>query len=501
MQILLGVWDGRESKPLRFTEIKNATGWNSRKTTDMLKIAVKEGYVDKYVVNRAALYRSRLTDYRGYFDALMFLKRVDSVNRKQGMILSTEAPLSLFLSYHVLAYGIPPSRQLSALEEEMLSSILSRMSAAFNDYAHLCTAVKERQQFEEGSPLPSSVKRNMFARDVDDALGSLSVAAAHQIYGDLLWEHIFFKLMHDVRFALEKGSLDLTGPIELLNCSPYLAKLALELAKEIRTGGLSDYSDPDPETTERLFSFNRTVDPFEETTKDIAVVITPSPQAMEEFACQVGKIVADEYDVWKTPDVMEESITTRSEILWDDVFEFSDGKTYTRRDLLRESICNTLASLRYGPEGPFAESDRKFMKKDRNLSEVFSLEEITAMISTVEDIIRRTKKFYDMIDKGEVLDTIQRDPEWFSDEELHAFHLAQHVANSARWTKKFGKDITDCFELPGRSKEIDKLATEYQSRVEEELARRQFTNGTPRNRGPGKKKMRRSKKDIETRKS
>jgi len=426
-----------------------------------------------------------LADYRGYFDALTFLMRIDSINRKQGTVLSADLPLHSFLSYHVLAYGTPPSQELSSLEQEMLFSIFSRMSAAFNDYASLCAAIKERQRLEDINPLPPSVKRTMFARDEDEEPGSLSVAAAHRIYGDVFWEHVFSKIMHDVRFALEKGSLDCTGPIELLNCSPHFAKLALALAKKIHAGKLSEYVDPDSETTDRLTSIRRTENPYEEAMKDIAVVITPSPQALEEFACQVGKIVADEYEVWKTPDLMERSITTRGKSLWDDVFNLHNGQTYTRRDLLRESVCDTLASMRCGLNEPFAESDRKFMKRDRHLTEIFSSEEILAMISKIEDIIRRAGKFYDMIGKGQVLDTIQHDPEWFSDEELHSFHLAQNVRIAAGWTKMFRTDGPVRLEFGRHSKALDELAKGCQSKVEEELNKRQLIRETIRDQNHG----------------
>jgi len=331
---LLGAFDERMSEPMHFAKIKRVTGWNNRKTTDMLKKAVKEGYMEKSKVGHATLYRSKIADYKGYFDALQFLSRVDWINRKNGTVLSTDVPLSLFSHLHVLAYGTPPAKELTPLEQEMLFYILSRMSFAFNDYVSLSVAIQKRKKWEETDCLPLSVKSEMFSREECEKFPPLNVRAAGKIYGDVLWEHIFAKISRDIRFALEKGSMDFTGSIELLNCKPHFAKLALKLAKKIYAGELSNYEDKDPETTEKLAAMNRHEDPFSEGPKDLAVLVTPSPESLDEFANQVGKIVKDTFDVWSTEDFMESSIKTKGETLWEDVFDFGDGKHYVRRDVL-----------------------------------------------------------------------------------------------------------------------------------------------------------------------
>jgi len=466
---LLGALDERMSKPLHFAEVKKITGWNNRKTTDLLTKAVKEGYVEKHKVGHATLYRSKIADYKGYFDALQFLTRVDWINRRNGTVLSTDVPLALFSRCHVLAYGIPPTKKLTPLEEEMLFTILSRMSFAFSDYTSLSDAIQKRQRWEEAGCLPLSVKSAMFSHEEREESLPLDVRAASKIYGDVIWEHIFTKISRDIRFALEKGSMDFTGPIELLNCNPYFAKLALKLAKKIYAGELSDYDETDPETTKKLAAMNRHEDSFSEGAKDLAVLVTPSPESLDEFANQVGKIVKDAFDVWSTEDFMESSIKTKGETLWEDVFDFGDGQHHVRRDMLREGICDTLASMRSGYGEPISASDRKFMLRDRNLTDVFSSDVIRAMISKIEDVIRRANKFYCMIEKGQALDEIRKDPEWFTDEELHEFHLAQKVYTAAEWERSFGTLGPVSFEFRRDSKETDEIAKGYQARVRTEL--------------------------------
>jgi len=113
------------------------------------------------------------------------------------------------------------------------------------------------------------------------------------------------------------------------------------------------------------------------------------------------------------------------------------------------------------------------MLKDRNLTDVFSSDVIRAMISKVEDVIRRASRFYCMIEKGQSLDEIKRDPEWFTDEELHEFRLAQNVEASAEWDRAFGTSGPVAFGFRTDSAEIDEIAKGYQALVKRELNRGQ----------------------------
>lgn len=464
---LLKIWNGRETEPIRFTEIKAATGWESSMTNRVLKAALEEGYLEKLTLKRATYYRFRLADYRGYFDALQFLARIDSACRRSGKVLSVEHPVYSFIHTHVLAYGVPPEKNMTSIEKEMLFTIFARLTKAFYDYANFCHTVQKRQRLEQTQVLPDSVKSNLFAQD-DDLQKPLSIAAAHSIYGDILWEHIFDKIVWNIRFALEKASLDFTGPIELLNCTDQFTNLAMRLAKDIYAGKLSAYEDPDPEAMEKLGALEEFENPFEEGPRDIAVVLMPSPQSMDEFASQVGKIVEDQYNTWNNPEFMAEDIKQRGDTIWSDVYQFNEFQK-TRKELLSESIADMLATMRKSLDKPFSEPDKKLMYRDSHLKSVFTRNEIQEIIASVEDVLRRFKKFHSMILEGSRLEDMQNDPEWFSKEEIQKFHLAQRVYDAADWKDTFGSLGPVTMEFPARSEEIEKVAKGYQKTVRKEL--------------------------------
>jgi hypothetical protein len=91
------------------------------------------------------------------------------------------------------------------------------------------------------------------------------------------------------------------------------------------------------------------------------------------------------------------------------------------------------------------------------------------MISKVEGVIRRARKFYSMVENGQALDDIKKNPEWFTEEELHEFHLAQDVCIAAEWKRTFGTSGPVSFEIPRDSKELDEMAKGYQAKVQKEL--------------------------------
>lgn len=214
---LLRAWDGKESETLRPVEIQRTLGWKKTRTIDSLKKAVSEGFVEK----TSGGYRSKLSDYNGYFDATDFLKRVDSFCLERGQVQSLDYYLYTFSPSHVLAYGAPSAKDLTPIEDEMLEAIFGRMVEAFFDYSYLCKLIKKRMDFEkENQLLPESVKANLFVKDENGKksaqASSFDLVAARRIYGDALWEHIFCKMLSDIRFALVQGSLDFTGPEELM---------------------------------------------------------------------------------------------------------------------------------------------------------------------------------------------------------------------------------------------------------------------------------------------
>jgi hemoglobin-like flavoprotein len=112
---------------------------------------------------------------------------------------------------------------------------------------------------------------------------------------------------------------------------------------------------------------------------------------------------------------------------------------------------------------------------------VFTQEEIQDIITLVEDVIRRFKKFYSMIRESSKLEDMQSDPEWFSKEERQKYHLAQRVYASADWKDTFGSLGHVVEEFSIMSEELKKGAEGYQKLVGKELMKRRprgFTEGT-----------------------
>lgn len=473
---LVQLWDDRESAKLHFTDIRQGMHWNNRKTSDMLSKAVNEGYLEKVKQGNDWVYRNRIPDYSGYFDASEFLAKVDETCRKSGKLENFEQPLTTFTPLHILAYGTPKREELTPLEKELLFSVMQRHAHAFSDYINFCEAVRKRQEIERNKSLPDSVKSTLLAHDDHTIKTPLSIAAAHAIYGDVLWEHVFSKIVGDIRFALEKGSLDMTGPIELLHCSNSFTKLAFRLAKDIHSGKLSQYSDPDSRTTEELESLEMLDNLLEEGPKDVAIVVTPSPQTMGEYATKVGKIVIDTYDVWGVPDeITDKTIKIKGADFWSDLFERGDRKTVTRRERLRESLIDHLSSMRRAEAEPIGALDKKLMLRDKRLNAVFSRAEIQNIIESVENLIRRAHKFWILAEQGTPPSRLRKDPEWFTKEESRSYRIAQRLVAHLYLNRiKAGGPVEVGFRT--HSKKMGSLVAAYQSKVRDELRKRRFVD-------------------------
>jgi hypothetical protein len=467
---LLHSWDGRESAKLHFTEIKGALHWDNRKTSDVLSKAIEEGYLEKLQEKGATVYRNRIADYEGYFDSFEFLAKVDETCRKNGNMQSVELGPYSVTPFHVLAYGIPKLEDLTPLEKELLYSILVRHTGAFYDYVNFCEAVQKRQDLERSLALPESAKSNLFAHEENEKNVLISITAAHAVYGDVLWEHIFQKLTNDIRFALEKGSLDFTGPIELLHSSRPLVNLALKLAKRIYKGELSNYDDPDPESSKKLETLKVLENLSSEGPSDVAVVLTPSPRTMGKYAIKAGRIVNDAYSTWsETSGITDTMLKEKGSDFWHDLLDFGEGRTRTRREMLRDTIVDDLSSMRSGETPPLDQLDKRIMLDDKNLRIVFTKQEIQGIIELVDSLIARAKKFYTMLDNRIPVNQIRRDKEWFTKEEIRSYRLADRVDTALDWRAHFKTSGPITVRFPTHPKKMDKLAAAYQRRVKQEL--------------------------------
>src|SRR2546426_964886 len=188
------------SVEFHFNDIKKSMGWDNRRTTDVLRKAEEAGYVEKVPKGRTVVYRYRIKDYSGEFDAFEFLTQVDESCRENGNFLGYDLPLSTFVHIYVQAYGIPPMDKLTEFEQELLFSILARHAKAFYDFADFSDAVRKRQEIERRFGLPDSVKSAFLAEENIESRKPFSVQAAWALYGDVMWEHVFDKIQGDIRF-------------------------------------------------------------------------------------------------------------------------------------------------------------------------------------------------------------------------------------------------------------------------------------------------------------
>lgn len=448
-------------------DVRKALGWNSRKTNYILKQAESEGFVEKTVGG----YRSKLPDYNGYFNASDFLKKVDSFCLEKGQIQSLDYYLYTFSPSHVLAYGAPAAKDLTPIEDEMLEMVFGRMVEAFFDYIYLCDTIKKRIGFEkENQSLPESVKANLFIKDENEKkfpkTSRLDVAAARRIYGDALWEHIFYKMVSNIRFALEKGSLDFTGPEELMAVKDKVVSLALDLARRIYKGEFPRKYLNGNEFIENLEqNFERIPDwKSDFKNKAYAILLTPSPQTMDEYSEPIGKIIQDKFDFWSSDEAWLKVEQKDEEDLWNDKFDI-DGQLVPRKKLFRKDLIDWISLMRIRKQEVISKVDEKFMMQDNNLHHVFSTDEISAIIHTVRELVRRVKKFQKMLDDKISFETIQKDPEWFTKDELRAFKIAEDVEMREHWEKDFGTDGPIALEFLGRDKRMKKITDAYLRKV------------------------------------
>jgi hypothetical protein len=396
-------------------------GWDSRKVSHTLRRAIDEGYIEHM---QKGLYRNRVTDYDGYFDAFEYLSRVDKNCRIEGKLLSLEQYIGMFSPVHIIDYGISPPQNLTPFESELLNVINYKLAKTFSEYSSLCDAILRRQEIEKGKPLPDSMKVPLFDQDPKEKkIDKLDFTSIEMLYGDLQWEHIYQLIIDDIKLTLVSATLDTVGSIELANCHSQFVALANKIAKQIRTSNNMIYQNPDPETALRLDELEKSrIQGFlsNEDPPEVAVLVTHSPRTFGNYTYQVGQIIKDQFEYWSQPKPLFHQILVNSKDMWDDKIS-DDGKLKTRRSMLRESLIDWMTLLRSGQKEAVPEADKKFMLIDSKLHNVFTEEQIKIIIDNVENLIRRVRKFSQAINEGMSLDECKKDKEWFTEDEINDF--------------------------------------------------------------------------------
>lgn len=431
---MLDLWKDRPPAILSFTEIKEELGWTSDKTTRQLATAIDEGYLARAGHGGKQGYRNMMSNYSGYFDGFEYLAEIDKHCRKSGKVQSVDHPLRMFTPLHVVEYGVPKEEDLTPLESELLFTIRARLAHAFEDYSNLCEDIEWRQKLEGFKKLPDSVRNPLFARDdrKDKGMPPTSVTGAQMIYGDVLWEHIFENIMDGVRRMLVQGTLDATGPVQLLYAYKPVMDTASKIADKIREGKANYYNDPDPATTGRLFKqmqerdSNRVISLGGREPPDIAVVVTHSPRTMGKYSYQIGTIVGDKLAYWSDNQPTFATVLQKGKTKWDDTIKDVTG-VRSRRDALAYGMVTDVANMRWRFKEPISESDKKFMLKDTKLREVLTEEQVLRAVAEVTQVIGRARKFAVLIEDKAPPSKLLKNPEWFTDDEFTRFSFLDHA--------------------------------------------------------------------------
>ena len=214
-----------------------------------------------------------------------------------------------------------------------------------------------------------------------------------------------------------QGTLDLTGPNELLAVMPRLLGILDAECENIVKGKYAHRHFS--ETARRIESARE--DRFLEKVFDSSVegnatgiMITTSPRVLDRYSDQVGRIIRDQIQVWGESDILK--VVEKGRDRWHDVLKTPHGD-YMRRDLLKHSIIDMILLMRHSYDPILSKSDRKFMQEDENLKEVFSKEEINEIIEKIQELSDRIKFFRAQLRNGVSFSEIENHEKWFTEEE------------------------------------------------------------------------------------
>ena len=312
----------------------------------------------------------------------------------------------------ILLYGCPKFEDLTPIEQDMLGLICENLRKSFVAFSQLTEAVALRMELEKEKSLPNTVKNSIFGEEA----GKVDINAMWFLYGDALWYYIFHHFISLMEFALVQGTLDLTGPKELLAVMPKLLGILDAECENIFKGKYADRHFS--ETARRIESARE--DRFLEKMFDSSVegnatgiMITTSPRVLDRYSDQVGRIIHDQIQVWSENDIPK--VVEKGRDRWHDVLKTPYGD-YRRRDLLKYSIIDMILLMRHSYDPILSKRDRKFMQEDKNLREVFSREEINEIIEKIQELSDRIKFFRDQLRNGVSFSEIENHEEWFTEE-------------------------------------------------------------------------------------
>jgi hypothetical protein len=427
MHRILELWRDNPSRRLKFSEIQSIFGWNNRKLTHRLKKLVEEGYLKKELKDGQEYYICTKPEYMGYFDVWELMREIDIINKNKGYVNKIDLGFISGLAT-ILLYGCPKLEDLTPIEQDMLEIICKNLRKNFLYFSQLAEAVAIRMELEKENPLPDTVRNSIF----DEGAGEVDINAMWCLYGDALWHYIFQYFISLIEFELVQGTLDMTGPSELLAVMPKLLEVLDTERENIFKGKYADghYS----ETARRIESAmdDRFLEKMFDSTVEgnaTGIMITVSPRVLDRYSDQVGKIISDQIQGWGENDILK--VVEKGQDRWHDLLKTSHGN-YTRRELLKYSIIDMILLMRRSYDPILYERDKKFMRDDENLREIFSREEINEIIEKIQELSDRIKFFVDQLKKGVSFSEVKNHGKWFTEEEKFLYREVERLISQWR---------------------------------------------------------------------
>lgn len=419
---ILSFFPKGKKKGLRFTDIKNFLDLNQRKTTQLLKSLIEEGFLEKKKVNgKNELYFNKFSEYRGDFDIWDLMSKIDKISQKKGRVLNEEMGwISGVCS--ILAYGSLPYEKLTPIEKEMLFLIMSKIRDAFLDYRTLADSIEFRRLLERESKLPKTCKDRIFG----DKSSIVDIASMDKIYGDSLWSYFFEYYVRIFHTQLTRGYMDVHGLKDLFNILESIRKtIDVEVEKK-GPWNAKDYSETELSKSIPPMSLVKPFFADDINSNAFGIMITPSPRALRDYADQVGNIVKQQIDIWKD----FENTLTKTEKDHYDWNEIVSGILIQRKrsDHLKVGIVEGL--LFRGKK--LSKKEEMIMRNDPLLKEILTKNEITWIINKSHEVYSRCHYFRKKFDKKEKLSSIKNNSKWFTKNEIRDYKPVQNFVGGLR---------------------------------------------------------------------
>lgn len=404
---ILSLFPKGKRKGLRFTDIKTLIGLNQRKTHELLRSLIDDGFLDKKKGNGAReLYFNKFSEYRGEFDIWDLMSRIDEISQKKGKVLKDDMGFMSGLC-SVLAYGIPPYEKLTRTEREMVFMILNRIREYFLNLRAVVDGIEHRKAVEKRMKLPKTCKNIIFG----EKSGDVDFSALDKLYGDALWNYIFEYYVGIFNMQLSKGYMDTHGLKDLFNILES-ARKAIDAEVE-KKGPWAHNEFPETEVSSQIPERSLIASFFEDDIKSNAfgIMVTPSPRTLREYSDSLGKIIEQQIDLWGN---FENTLKRKKNKNpnWNQIVPDIPLKR-KRRNYLKIGIVEQV--LLRGR--PLNEYEEKVIRLDPLLTEVLDKGEINWIVEKTKDMFSRLSYFDKKYEEGEGIDKMKKDKQWFSDEE------------------------------------------------------------------------------------